>query len=72
MAISLESSRVIALGALVGLGLGAMLGVWQLVEGAQVATALLWALGGLVAALVLAGVSALGIRLQRKDLPPPT
>jgi hypothetical protein len=40
--------------------------------GAPTTDALRWALGGFIAVLVLAGVSARGIRLQRKDILPPS
>lgn len=69
---NVESIRVFRLGLLVGMGFGGVLAAWRLSEGATITTALLWALGGLAVALFLAGVSALGIWLQRKDLPPPT
>ena len=69
---TVESARVLRLGLLVGAVFGAVLGVCRLAVGAPLVSALLWALAGVGIALLLAGGSALGIWLQRKDLPPPT
>jgi len=67
----LESARVLRLGILAGAILGTVLGVWRLIEGASAPDALLWALGGFAIVLLLAALSALGIRLQRSDVPKP-
>ena len=67
----MESTRVMRLGLIVGGGFGGLLGLWLLLTGAPIRTALLWGATVLVAALILAGISVLGIRLQRKDLPRP-
>lgn len=66
-----ESARVWRLGLLIGAIFGIVLGAWRLIEGAPVPSAFLWALGGFAAVLLLAALSALGIRLQRSDVPKP-
>ena len=65
-------TRVLLLALWVGIGLGIIAAIWQLSIGASVASVLLWVVGSIALALLLAGLSALGVRLQRKDLPPPT
>ena len=65
-------TRVLLLALWVGIGLGIIAAIWQLSIGASVASVLLWVVGSIALALLLAGPSVLGVRLQRKDLPPPT
>ena len=60
-------SAAVSAGLVLALGLGA----WKLAAGEAVGTALLWAGGGLAAALLLGAVADLGLRLQRHDLPKP-
>jgi hypothetical protein len=59
------------MGTIAGLALGAGLALWRGAAGAPALDVLLWGVGGLAVALMLAAVADVGIRLQRRDLPPP-
>lgn len=64
-----EPGTLLKLGFAVGAGAGLALGIWRLSAGASVATAVLSGLGAIAVGLLLAAVAAIGVRLQRKDLP---
>jgi hypothetical protein len=55
-----------------GLILGIALAAWRFSSGATFAAAVIWALGGLAGALILAAIADVGMRLQRRDVPSPS
>lgn len=59
-------------GLVAGLILAIALAAWRLAIGAGLASAFLWAVGGLAAALIMAALADLGMRLQRRDVPHPS
>lgn len=66
---SSDPGSLLKLGFAVGAGAGLALGAWRLSAGASVASAVLTGLGTIAVGVVLAAVAAIGVRLQRKDLP---
>lgn len=66
-----ERARIYRLGFLAGLALGVGFAVWRLGRGEGTRDALVWGVGGLLAGLVIALLSDVGIQLQRRDLPKP-
>lgn len=64
-----EPGTLLKLGLAAGTGAGLALAAWRLSAGASLAPAVLTALGAVAVGLLLAAVAAIGVRLQRKDLP---
>jgi hypothetical protein len=63
--------RLYTTAASAGVLLAAGLALWQRASGAPAVTVLAWAGGGFAAALVLALLADIGMRLQQRDIPPP-
>jgi len=64
-----EPETLFRIGLAAGIGAGLALMVWRLAAGAPVSSALLTGLGAVGVGLLLAAVAAIGVRLQRRDLP---